>query len=344
MKKIYLFILVLFTTFIFNLGFAHASTIDTPFQNWSFKDIYNDNSTAWRGTGLNSTTTTLWTANKYGLISQFAFEIKGTFKAGNSYTTRWTLHFDYVQNSNPSIPLWSFEDVRKISTLSVQTMNYCSTVSSNTSTHTYTFECNYTPTTNETSKYFFWFIPSDLQNYNALYPKIGIFYPNNTSRVTISNISTMEYTSSDNVIIDQNNQIIQGQQQTNDKLDSINDSITSTDSPNLDELNNFVGYLPPGPLDSILNIPLTVLNSFLNNLNGQCKPVNITLPFVENTFELPCMYSFLSQMTGFTTLMDWISNICGTILLIKYLLTLYNWINNQTSLNEKNNDDWGGIS
>lgn len=166
------------------------------------------------------------------------------------------------------------------------------------------------------------------------------------------NYAYLSYIKSDNsdvtnrqdVIINQNETIINQGEQTNDKLNDINDSLTSDELPNTDDLDNLVGFLPPGPVDSILNLPLSVLNSFLSSLNGECKSINIKLPFVKNNLKLPCMYEYLSKMTGFTILMDWISNVAGTILLIKYLVNLYNWIDNQTSLNDTNNSDWGGIS
>lgn len=52
-----------------------------------------------------------------------------------------------------------------------------------------------------------------------------------------------------------------------------------------------VGWLPPGPVDSIINLPLNLFNALTNVLSGTCQGVTLTLPFVNQTLTLPCFDS-----------------------------------------------------
>lgn len=162
----------------------------------------------------------------------------------------------------------------------------------------------------------------------------------------ISENDNSDITNRLDVTIKQNQEIINGNKDLNDNLNKVNENLTSEERPSLEELDNLAGYLPPGPVDAILNIPLSILQSLLNILNSQCSPITIKLPFVDNSIILPCMYNYLSNMTGFTVFMDWASKIAGTIILIRYLINLYGWVDNQLTLRENtwnDQDQWGGI-
>lgn len=132
------------------------------------------------------------------------------------------------------------------------------------------------------------------------------------------------------------------------KLGDLFNNLFSTDDADLSGLDNMVGWLPPGPLDSIINLPLTLFNSLTNTLSGSCQPVSLTLPFVNMNLTLPCFNSFMSQyLTGFSTVWTLIGSIVSIFILYNYLLSLYKWVDDTLTLRENNlpgyyDDNWGG--
>lgn len=131
--------------------------------------------------------------------------------------------------------------------------------------------------------------------------------------------------------------------ETNDKLDNLQGAITDSSSPNTGALENSAGWLPPGPLDSVLNLPLSLFNALTTNLNKSCNPINIPLPFVNKNITLPCINTLYEQI-GITSFLSWIGVIVSGLMLYTYLLKLYKWIEDRISLNETHNvDSWGGL-
>ena len=97
-------------------------------------------------------------------------------------------------------------------------------------------------------------------------------------------------------IINQNNTIINNGNSTNNKLDDLNKNLTDETAPNLKVLENTAGWLKPGPVDSIINLPLTLLNNLQTNLGNTCNPVTVTIPFVDKEIYLPCFTSIYKQI------------------------------------------------
>lgn len=132
------------------------------------------------------------------------------------------------------------------------------------------------------------------------------------------------------------------------KLGDLFNNLFSTDDADLSGLDNMVGWLPPGPLDSIINLPLTLFNSLTNTLSGTCTAVSLTLPFVNKNLTLPCFNTFMSQyLTGFSTIWTLIGSIVSIFILYNYLLSLYKWVDDTLTLRENNlpgyyDDNWGG--
>lgn len=120
--------------------------------------------------------------------------------------------------------------------------------------------------------------------------------------------------------------------ETNDKLDGIHGLITDNTSPNTSGLENSAGWLPPGPLDSVLNLPLTMLNSLTNSLLKTCSPLNLTLPYVNKNLEIPCLSSIFAQITGVNSLWTWVGTIASVLILYNYLLNLYSWVDRVLTL------------
>lgn len=150
-------------------------------------------------------------------------------------------------------------------------------------------------------------------------------------------------------IINQNNTIINNGNATNDKLDDLNKNLIDESSPNLNGLENSAGWLKPGPVDSIVNLPLTLLNNLQTNLGNTCNPVTVKLPYVNKDFNLPCLSAIYKQINGLDIWFQGIGVIAAAFILYRYFMYLYNRIDDTLSFRENNMqgyfDDslWGGM-
>lgn len=136
---------------------------------------------------------------------------------------------------------------------------------------------------------------------------------------------------------------------TNDKIDDVNKNITDETAPNLNGLQNSAGWLKPGPVDSIINLPLTLLNNLQTNLGNTCNPVTVTLPYVDKDISLPCITSIYKQIEGLDIWFQGVGVIAAAFILYKYFMYLYNRVDDTLSFRENNMqgyfDDslWGGM-
>lgn len=134
------------------------------------------------------------------------------------------------------------------------------------------------------------------------------------------------------------------EQNTNDLITDINNSINSGALPdNLDNLVDFAGYLPPGPVDSILTIPLTFMNNYYSVFtSSSCNAINIPFPYLNDKyFQLPCGNTLINNM-GFLNWWETIGAFFGGWCLYRYLINLYKWVDETLTLRENNWPDWGG--
>lgn len=70
--------------------------------------------------------------------------------------------------------------------------------------------------------------------------------------------------------------------ETNDKLDNLQGALTDSRPTDMSGLGNSAGWLPAGPVDSILTLPLTMLNNLVNNLSSnKCQTAILQLPYVK---------------------------------------------------------------
>lgn len=151
------------------------------------------------------------------------------------------------------------------------------------------------------------------------------------------------------VIINQNGQIIDNTNSTNQKLDDLNKNITDETSPNLNGLQNSAGWLKPGPVDSIVNLPLTLLNNLQTNLGNTCNPVTVNLPYVNKDINLPCISAIYKQINGLDAWFQGIGVIAAAFILYRYFMYLYNRIDDTLSFRENNMQGyfdesiWGGM-
>ena len=131
--------------------------------------------------------------------------------------------------------------------------------------------------------------------------------------------------------------------QTNEKLDAITSTLTDTSSPDLGGLSNSSTWLPQGPVDSIIMLPLNFINTLVSKIGSTCSPVNLPIPFVDNKYlTLPCISTIFAQIDNFSILYDLIGVIGSVYLLYNYLLKFYKWVDDTLSFRENNWQDWGG--
>ena len=130
-----------------------------------------------------------------------------------------------------------------------------------------------------------------------------------TQSVSVYSIDVI--VNSDNTIINQNEQIIDQNQtiidnsnKTNEELKDMNDNITSEESPDTSELGDVAGWLPAGPVDSLINLPLSLFNSISRDLGSSCSPITLPLPYVNKDLVLPCMSTFYDGI-GIGDFMNW---------------------------------------
>lgn len=106
------------------------------------------------------------------------------------------------------------------------------------------------------------------------------------------------------------------------------------------EVDNLVGYLPAGPLDSIINLPLSMLNAISSNLGKTCVAPTFKVPFVNENFTLPCVSTLYEKM-GATALLNSLGGIAAAVMLYKYFVYLYNWVDHVLSLRGDKLKGWG---
>ena len=120
-------------------------------------------------------------------------------------------------------------------------------------------------------------------------------------------------------------------EQTN-AINDLNDNISSTDF-DISGLDNVVGWLPAGPVDSILNLPLNLFNAYTTALGLTCNPLIIPLPYVNKNLPIPCIRSILQDI-GILTWWDGFGYLASAIILYNYLLSLYTWVDKTLTLRE----------
>lgn len=139
------------------------------------------------------------------------------------------------------------------------------------------------------------------------------------------------------------------QEQTNQKLDQINSSIQSqtqdqqdNSDANVDVSNmgGITGLLPAGPVDSLLSLPLTLINLLISGTSGSCSPFTFTFVFGEQ-FTLPCFDTFWNQVPS--SLLIFISDLPAVYIFIQWSKSIYKRVERAVSFESSVDDEWGGV-
>lgn len=116
--------------------------------------------------------------------------------------------------------------------------------------------------------------------------------------------------------------------------------INNLSLPNLQFFSNLNTLLPAGPIDSILTLPLLMLNTISTNLSGTCTPINITLPYVNQTLQLKCVNEFYNNV-GLGNFLSFVGLVVSVVMLVNYFVFLYNWLDHVFALGHLNMEIWG---
>ena len=127
------------------------------------------------------------------------------------------------------------------------------------------------------------------------------------------------------------------------KLKDLFNWLTNKDDADVSSAGDVAGWLPPGPLDSLINLPLTMLTNINSSLNKTCSPLEVNLPYVNKTIEIPCLNTIFNQITGLNSFWTWVGMIGSVLILYRYLINLYNYYDKLTDLKANFISDWGSV-
>lgn len=144
---------------------------------------------------------------------------------------------------------------------------------------------------------------------------------------------------------------------TNKKLDEQNETskgifgkikdlfnwLTNKDDADVSSAGNVAGWLPAGPVDSLITLPLTFLTNVNTSLSKTCAPLDVNLPYVNKNIQIPCLNTIFNQITGLNSFWTWVGTISSVVILFKYLVALYDYFDRLTTLQANFISDWGGI-
>lgn len=172
----------------------------------------------------------------------------------------------------------------------------------------------------------------------------------NTYTLKIDSVSGVEESINNqtNII---NNQTTKIEEQT-ESINDIKDLLEDNSDVDASRFANLGGYLDPGPLDGILALPLSIINNLNTKLHGTCSPIVINLPYVNRDLTIPCISTIFGNINGLNTALEAFGYVASGFILYNYLVYLYNWVDDITSLKHSrprlfgansDADNWGGV-
>lgn len=287
----------------------------------------------------------------FGIYNRFT--LSSLFQANSQYTVNVTYTFDDVINLN-------FIDnlVVALNSSNNSLSQFCSsTTSPDGLTSCFTdLDIDVVKVSDYALTITYKFIPKSNWGYVAIYtyPDGRDGYYNSDLRIVgnsyirISNVNYTVKTDLNNALLEDANDklddVNDNIKDTNEKLDKIDETITDNTPPDTSSLENASGWLPAGPVDSIANLPITLLQSLTNNLDSSCTPIDLPIPFIDSSLILDCPGTILKKFDGFWIFWEGFGLIAGIWCLYKYFINLYKWVEIHLSMDEKESlGKWGGI-
>lgn len=110
----------------------------------------------------------------------------------------------------------------------------------------------------------------------------------------------------------------------NNSIVDVNDSITNDNitTGDADDFNNNQAFNDSTGLESVIQLPLNMVNSLTNT----CQPIQVTIPFINYTGEIPCMSTI--YQSKFNTLYVIVKLIINGFFVYRLLLKVYELVHN----------------
>lgn len=314
------------------------------------QQLYNTGGDNWVSCSNNSCP--LWNSDKSGVPSWLSYTFKSSLKTGYTYFFDISIQFNYSNNSSSSIPVWKLSNYvnegdnysGRINRDMISCSNAQLSISNNSEIATW--NCSFSPKQDYNDfEFYLW----TNKNYNSL-SNNGVFTPYNNSTYKLNSYKLSYLDGSTGTLITQNQQIIQQQKEQNEsskgifgKLKDLFNWLTNKDSADVSSAGNVAGWLPAGPVDSLITLPLTFLTNVNTSLSKTCSPLDIKLPYVEKNIQIPCLNTIFNQITGVNNFWTWVGAISSVVILFRYLLALYDYFDKLTTLQANFISDWGGV-
>lgn len=191
------------------------------------------------------------------------------------------------------------------------------------------------------------FVPSENSNYinvpfNLNSRSFSKFNFAILSTGVIQDLGSYTSVSNDQIMNSLDKQMIEINE-TKKMVEDTNNYIKDDTPPDSDisGLGNVQGLLPPGPVDSLINIPFMFTSTVVSSLSGSCKPISSKFIY-DSTFSLPCYREIIYEnMDG--AILNWISLVPSAFILISYFRYLYKKVERATSLETNSDDEWGVV-
>lgn len=127
-------------------------------------------------------------------------------------------------------------------------------------------------------------------------------------------------------------------------INDLNNNIMDDSPPDDSLVTDLYSIIPPGPVDSILSLPLDLFNSLYNSLSpGTCHPIVLPIPFVGGNLTIPCIRQLWSYIPDFLVFYETCGAVIGGIMAYRYLISLYEWVDKRLTLEENKYDNWSGL-
>lgn len=139
--------------------------------------------------------------------------------------------------------------------------------------------------------------------------------------------------------VNQNQTIIDNQNETNDWLKD--DTPPDVDSSSIGGAS---GWLPAGPVDSLLTLPMTFAQGIVDIFTGQhqCSPIVLPFDFINASITIPCLDSFFT-LSGVNLIWNGVGTIIAAFVLYDTFKWLYKFVDDTLTLRENNSGLWGGL-
>lgn len=118
---------------------------------------------------------------------------------------------------------------------------------------------------------------------------------------------------------------------------------TDNSDPSIDVsgMSNITGLLPAGPIDSLLAIPLTLIQLLVAGTSGTCSNLSFNF-FWDMPITLPCVDAvFWSHLNA--TLLLFLSDVPAVLIFILWAKSIYKRVERAVSFESSVDDEWGGV-